>query len=214
MPFGIDDFLIGTAVSAGAGGLGQLFGGSQGPTFQPSETMEGLTDYGLKQLKASPTKKKQILSQFKAYRDQGNRGGGEAYLEGLASSFSNPEFIEKRLAKSYQKPVNYGEGGYWDVANQLYQQQGIGFSGEEFGSFLNQAKASGIRSPQAFEDMLRKNMIASGKVMTPQQEMLSNIFGTAERDPATGKLTGRYGSSRQPVQMPNIPAAVTYQYGA
>jgi hypothetical protein len=50
--------------------------------------------------------------------------------------------------------------------------------------------------------------------MTPQQEMLSNIFGTAERDPATGKLTGRYGSSRQPVQMPNIPAAVTYQYGA
>jgi hypothetical protein len=35
-------------------------------------------------------------------------------------------------------------------------------------------------------------MIASGKVMSDDQQTLANIFGAAERD-ASGRLTGRYG---------------------
>jgi hypothetical protein len=35
-------------------------------------------------------------------------------------------------------------------------------------------------------------MIASGKVMSDDQQTLANIFGAAERD-ASDRLTGRYG---------------------
>ena len=95
------------------------------------------------------------------------------------------------LFRSYKSPIDYSTGGYWDTANQLYSQQGLGFSAQDFGNFVNQAKARNIRSPQAFGDMLKADLIAGGKVMTPQQEMLSYMFGEPGRD-QTGKITNLY----------------------
>lgn len=220
---GIGGGLSGVAAGSAFGPIGAIGGGilglvggglSGGPQeYQPTPLQEKLMGYGLGQVKASPERKKAIRSQAKALRQSGNRGAAEAFLESYRDRFSNPEFIEKRLAKSYEKPIDYAGGNFRNIAESIYGQQGIGYSSDAFGGFAEKAKSLGIRSPQAFGDMLKQDLIASGKVMTPQQEMLSNIFGTPERD-QTGRLTGRYGSSRQPVQMPNIPAAVTYQYGA
>ena len=192
---------------------GGLFGGlSGGPAeYQPTPLQEQLLGYGEKQVKASPQRKKSILSEFKAYKKSGNRGAAEAFLEQYRDRFSNPEFVEKRLAKSYGKPIDYTSSTFGDIAKSVYGQQGLGFTGEEYGTFADRAKALGIRSPQAFSDMLKQDLIASGKVMTPQQEMLSNIFGTAERD-STGRLTGRYGGPSTPIKMPTVPAAINYQY--
>lgn len=196
---------IGAAIG-GIGGLltGGLAGGSA-PTYQPSALQEALMGYAENQVTASPSRKKAIKNQFKSLVAEGNRGAGEAFLESYLDRFSNPDFIEKRLAKSYKRPVDYGGGGYWDVANQLYSQQGLGFSADEFGQFVNQAKARGIRSPQAFGDMLKSGLVAAGKVMTPQQEMLSYIFGDPARD-ASGKITNKYyaGEGLTPEEMTEI----------
>jgi hypothetical protein len=193
---------------------GGLFGGlSGGPAeYQPTPLQEQLLNYGEKQVKASPQRKKSILSEFKAYKKSGNRGAAEAFLEQYRDRFSNPEFVEKRLAKSYRKPIDYNTGAFQDIAQSIYGQQGIGYSADEYGSFGERAKSLGIRSPQAFGDMLKKDLIASGKVMTPQQEMLSYIFGTPERDP-TGRLTNRYPSIAK-VAGPSPVQAINYQYGA
>lgn len=193
---------------------GGLFGGlSGGPAeYQPTPLQEQLLNYGEKQVKASPQRKKSILSEFKSYKKSGNRGAAEAFLEQYRDRFSNPEFVEKRLAKSYRKPIDYNAGNFQDIAQSIYGQQGIGYSADEYGSFGERAKSLGIRSPQAFGDMLKKDLIASGKVMTPQQEMLSYIFGTPERDP-TGRLTNRYPSITK-VAGPSPVQAINYQYGA
>jgi hypothetical protein len=204
---------IGTIGGAILGGVGGGLTGGGPAEYQFSPLQKELMGYGYDQVKASPERKKAIREQFKSLRQGGNRGAAEAFLESYRDRFSNPEFIEKRLAKSYSKPVDYTGGGFQDIAQSIYGQQGVGYSSDGFTSFANRAKSLGIRSPQAFGDMLKQDLIASGKVMTPQQEMLANVFGTPERD-LTGRLTGRYGSSRQPVKMPDIPAAVTYQYGA
>lgn len=182
--------LAGIGVSAAGTGLGSLFGGG-GPTYQPSPVMQELGEYGLDQIKADKKEKKALVSQFKGLKTAQNRGAAEAFLESYKDRFSNPAFIDKRLAKSYKKDIDYNRGGYWDIADELYKQQGIGFSGEEFGQFGEKAKAMGIRSPQAFGDMLKQNLIASGKVMTPQQEMLSYIFGAPARD-ESGRITNMY----------------------
>lgn len=193
---------------------GGLFGGlSGGPAeYQPTPPQEQLLGYGKSQVKASPQRKKSILSEFKAYKKSGNRGAAEAFLEQYRDRFSNPEFVEKRLAKSYGKPIDYNASNFQDIAQSIYGQQGIGYSADEYGSFGERAKSLGIRSPQAFGDMLKKDLIASGKVMTPQQEMLSYIFGTPERDP-TGRLTNRYPSIAK-VAGPSPVQAINYQYGA
>lgn len=193
---------------------GGLFGGlSGGPAeYQMTPLQEELNEYALRQTKASPQRKKSILSEFKAYKKSGNRGAAEAFLEQYRDRFSNPEFAEKRLAKSYKKPIDYNAGNFQDIAQSIYGQQGIGYSADEYGSFGERAKSLGIRSPQAFGDMLKKDLIASGKVMTPQQEMLSYIFGTPERDP-TGRLTNRYPSIAK-VAGPSPVQAINYQYGA
>ena len=204
-------------VGAGIGGVLGLIGGgltSGGPEpYQPTPLQEQLMGYAFDQVKASPARRKAIKKQFKSLRESGNRGAAEAFLESYRDRFSNPEFIEKKLAKSYGKPIDFTREGFQNIAQSIFGQQGIGYSSDEYGRFAERAKTLGIRSPQAFGDMLKQDLIASGKVMTPQQEMLANVFGTPERD-STGRLTGRYGSSRQPVKMPDIPAAINYQYGA
>lgn len=209
-------FSFGGPIGAALGGLAGLVGGGiagGGPSaYQMTPLQEELSDYGFRQVKASPQRRKAILSQAKALKKGGNRGASEAFLEAYVDRFSNPEFIEKRLAKSYKKPVDYNAGAFSDIAQSVYGQQGLGYSAEDYTSFGERAKALGVRSPQAFGDMLKQDLIASGKVMTPQQEMLSYIFGTPERD-ATGRLTNRYPTIAKAAG-PSPVQALNYQYGA
>jgi hypothetical protein len=193
---------IGGPWGAAAGGLLGLglggFGG--GGTVDPLEygltpREEELQQYAFDQTKASPGQKRKIVNKAKSYlKNKGaDRGAFESYLEGLEGRYTNPEFIDKRLARSYDKPINYYRSNYRDTAKGLFGTQGIGFTPKEYDSFVDQAKAQKVRSAAAFGDLLKSNMIASGKVMSPNQQMLADIFGTPERD-ASGRLTGRYGT--------------------
>ena len=180
----------GLATGFGGAAAGSFLGGG-GPTYQPSPTMEALGEYGLKQLKASPGTKKAIRQQFKALRESGNRGAAEAMLESYRGLYTNPEFIEKKLAKSYSKPVDFSSDIFQSAAQEVYGQQGLGYSSADYENFMNRAKGRSIRSPQAFADMLKQDLIASGKVMTPQQEQLSYLLGTPARTPE-GYYTNEY----------------------
>ena len=203
---------VGTAIGAGLGFFSGLFGGAEAPEYQPTETEQAFIDYGLDRIKASKATKAAALSKFKSLVQSGNRGAAEAYLESQKDIYSNPEFALNRLKRSYKKPIDYNRGAFASTARSIFGQQGLGFTGDEYSSFAQQAKSQGIRSPQAFGDMLKRNLIASGKVMTPQQEMLSYIFGTPERD-ASGKLTNRYPTIAK-VPGPTAIDPVTYKYGA
>ena len=195
MAFPLAAIAGGLATSLGGSLAGSLFGGG-GTQFQPSETMQALSDYGLGQIKASKQQKKSIKSQFRSLARQGNRGGAEAFLSSYRDRFSNPEFIDKALGKSYKKDVDLNTEDFFNVADRVYKQAGVGFSGEDYQNFANQAKAFGIRSPQAFQDMLRQDLIASGKIMTPEQERLSYMFGMPSRD-ASGMITNMYQPLRR-----------------
>ena len=180
---------------------GGLFGGLTGGFGGGGDALEyGLTprekelqDYAFDQVKASPLEKRKTISKAKQYLADGDPGSFESYLEGLAGRYTNPEFIDKRLAKSYRKPIDYYGDSYQATAKGLFGTQGIGFTPAEYDSFVDQAKAQKVRSAAAFGDLLKSNMIASGKVMSPNQQMLADIFGAPERD-ASGRLTGRYGT--------------------
>lgn len=188
---------IGGPWGALAGGLfggltGGFGGGGDALEYGLTPREEELQDYAFDQVKASSGQKRKIINKAKSYLAGGDRGAFESYLEGLEGRYTNPEFIDKRLSRSYRKPINYYNDNYQATAKGLFGTQGIGFTPEEYDSFVDQAKAQKVRSAAAFGDLLKSNMIASGKVMSPNQQMLSDIFGAAERD-ASGKLTGRYG---------------------
>ena len=182
---------IGTIAGGLLGGLGGAFGGGGPSEYQMTPLQEQLSSYGFDQVKASPKRKKAIKEQFNSLKKAQNRGGAEAFLEAYKDRFSNPQFIEKRLAKSYKKDIKYGAPVFQNVSDQLYSQQGIDYFGDEFKEYGQKAKSLGIRSPQAFGDMVRQDMIASGKVMTPQQEMLSYMFGNPGRD-ESGRIQNTY----------------------
>jgi hypothetical protein len=175
-------------------GLGGFGGGGGGDALEYGLTPreKALKQYAYEQTKAPPGLKRKEINKAKSYLEGGDRGAFESYLEGLGGRYTNPEFIDKRLARSYKKPINYYRDNYQATAKGLFGTQGIGFTPEEYDSFVDQAKAQKVRSAAAFGDLLKSNMIASGKVMSPNQQMLADIFGAAERD-ASGRLTGRYG---------------------
>ena len=100
---------IGTIAGGLLGGLGGAFGGGGPSEYQMTPLQEELSGYGLDQVKASPQRKKAIKEQFKSLKQGKNRGAAEAFLESYKDRFSNPEFIEKRLAKSYGKDIDYGQ---------------------------------------------------------------------------------------------------------
>jgi hypothetical protein len=182
---------IGAIAGGLLGGIGGGLTGGGPQAYQPTPLQEELMGYGFDQVKASPERKKAIKSQFKSLRRGGNRGAAEAFLESYRDRFSNPAFIEKSLAKSYGKPINFTRPRFQSLASDIYSQQGIGFSDAEYRGFADKAKTLGVRSPQAFGDMIKQDLIASGKVMTPQQEMLSYMFGAPGRD-ASGRITNTY----------------------
>lgn len=182
---------IGAIAGGLLGGIGGGIAGGQVPEYELSPTQEYLSKYAQDQVRATKGRKKAIKEQYKSLARGGNRGAAEAFLESYQDRFSNPGFIEKKLAKSYKKDIDFGAPAFQNIADRLYSQQGIGYSAEDYGGFAEQAKSMGIRSPQAFQDMLRQDMIASGKVMTPQQEMLSYMFGTPGRD-ESGRIMNTY----------------------
>lgn len=200
------------SIIGGIGGLvtGGLSGGGPAP-YKPTETEQAFINYGLNRAQASKATRAAALSKFKSLVQSGNRGAAEAYLESQKDIYANPEFALNRLKKSYKKPIDYGSDEFANIAKSIYGQQGLGFTGDEYTSFAGQAKARGIRSPLAFGDMLKQDLIASGKVMTPQQEMLSYIFGTPER--VEGKYTNRYPTIAK-VPGPTAVDPLTYKYGA
>jgi len=188
--------IAGIGTSAVGTGIGSLFGGGA-PEYQPSPVMEEMGDYALEQIKASPSHKKSIKKQAKALIKSGNRGAAEAFLESYRDRFSNPAFIDKKLAKSYGKEIDYTSSPFQSVAKEVYTQQGLGYGVPEYEQFMERAKARGVRSPQAFADMLKQDLIAGGKVMTAQQEALASIYGTPSRT-AEGVYTNTY----QPLAKP------------
>lgn len=183
---------IGAVGGALLGGLGGAFGGGGPEEYQPTPLQEDLMGYGRKQVRASPKLKKAIKQKFKSLREGGNRAAAEAFLESYRDRFANTGFVDKKLAKSYGKDIDFTGPGFSELAKSIYGQQGLGFTGEEYGGFADRAKALGIRSPQAFGDMLKQDLIASGKVMTPTQERLSYFFGPPTRE--GGRITNKYGA--------------------
>lgn len=182
---------LGAAVGGLLGGFGGAFSGGQAPTYEPTPLQENLISYANKQLEAGKSTKRRIKAEANMLAKASGPGAAEAFLQSYVDRFSNPEFIEKKLKKSYKKDIDYGAPSYWNIADQLYKQQGIGFTGDEYTGFTEAAKARGIRSPQAFSDMIKQQMITEGKVATPQQEMLGMMFGGIRRDP-TGRISNLY----------------------
>jgi hypothetical protein len=171
--------LGGLATGAGSSLVGGLFGGaSSGPTYAPSKTMQALADYGLDQLSASPGLRKSIRAEARTY---GSPGAKEAFLQSYIGRFSNPKFIEKQLTKSYKKPVDYEGGPYRDVASFAYGQQGLAMPEDAFQQYVNLAKATNVRSPEAFSDIVRSGMIASDMVKTPGDIIWEQQYGNMPR---------------------------------
>jgi hypothetical protein len=167
--------LGGLATGAGSSLVGGLFGGaSSGPTYEPSPLMVDLENYGRGQLTASPSLRKAIRSEAKTY---GSPGAKEAFLQSYIGRFSNPKFIEKQLTKSYKTPIDYESSPYRDVASYAYGQQGLNLSEDAFQKYINLAKATGARSPEALSDIVRSDLIASGKAKTPGDIEWEQRFG-------------------------------------
>jgi len=175
--------LGGLAVGAG----GQLIGGALGggaPTYEPSKTMEDLSEYGRNQLRATKPQKQAIRAEAKTYSSPGAK---EAFLQSYLDRFSNPEFIQKQLKRSYKKPIDYQTGGYRELASRAYELQGLEMPEQDFERYMNIAKATNVRSPEAFSDFVRQDLIASDKVKTPFDIAWEQQYGTMPRD-AQGNL--------------------------
>lgn len=172
-------------LAAGAGGslVGGLLGGGA-PSYEPSETMEALSEYGRNQLKATKQQKKAIRAEAKTYTSPGAK---EAFLQSYLDRFSNPEFIQKQLTRSYKRPIDYQTGGYRELASRAYGLQGLEMPGQDFERYMGIAKATNVRSPEAFSDLVRQDLIASDKVKTPFDIAWEQQYGTMPRD-AQGKL--------------------------
>ena len=172
-------------LAAGAGGslVGGLLGGG-GPTYEPSETMQDLSAYGRNQLRASKKQKKAIKAEARTYESPGAK---EAFLQSYLDRFSNPEFIQKQLTRSYKQPIDYRSGGYRDLASFAYGQQGLSMPEKDFERYIDIAKATNVRSPEAFSDFIRQDMIASNLVKTPADLDFELRRGPMRRD-AEGRL--------------------------
>jgi len=179
--------LGGLAVGAG----GQLIGGALGggaPAYEPSKTMEDLSEYGRDQLRATKKQKQAIRAEAKTYSSPGAK---EAFLQSYLDRFSNPEFIQKQLTRSYKKPIDYQTGGYRELASRAYGLQGLEMPEQEFERYMGIAKATNVRSPEAFSDFVRQDLIASDKVKTPFDIAWEQQYGTMPRDEQGRLVRGR-----------------------
>ncbi len=179
--------LGGLAVGAGGQLLGGALGGG-GPTYEPSKTMEDLSEYGRDQLRATKKQKQAIRAEAKTYTSPGAK---EAFLQSYLDRFSNPEFIQKQLTRSYKKPIDYQTGGYRELASRAYGLQGLEMPEQEFERYMGIAKATNVRSPEAFSDFVRQDLIASDKVKTPFDIAWEQQYGTMPRDEQGRLVRGR-----------------------
>lgn len=188
-------FAMGGPVGAGIGGLlggfGSLFGGGGTPSYEPTELQENLLDYALGQTKANEKTRRRISRKGEMLLRSSGPGAAEAFLEGYLDKYSNPTFIEEQLARSYETDPDYTSPSYRAMADELFRDQGIRYRPGQYGSFMESAKARGIRSPQAFADMIKQRMIAQGKIATPQQELFAAMFGGMNRN-EKGKILDLY----------------------
>jgi len=183
--------LGGLAVSAGGSLFGNLLGrATAGPGFQPSPLMSAFGDYGLSMVEPPKWKKKADIAQFRNYVSTGDRGAGEDYLRMMADMYPNEKKYSKLLRRSLQKPVDLTSTG-WDTADQIYKNAGLTFDDNEYRSMANRAERMGIRGSAAFGDFLKQNLMAQGKILTPQQEMISYMFGAPRRNDE-GRYTNDY----------------------
>jgi len=179
--------LGGLAASAGGSLIGGALGGGA-PEYEPSKTMQDLSEYGRNQLKATQKQKQAIRAEAKTYKSPGAK---EAFLQSYLDRFSNPEFIQKQLTRSYKKPIDYQTGGYRDLASFAYGQQGLQMPEQDFERYIGIAKATNVRSPEAFSDLVRQNLIASDKVKTPFDIAWEQQYGTMPRDAQGNLVRGR-----------------------
>lgn len=203
---------IGAGVGAALGGISSLFGGgaSGGTQFAPSELMQRYMDIGLAEVKPERWQKKAWAQEFKNLRKAGDRGAAEDMYRGLSELYPTSKGFSKKLTKSLKKDVDFYNQQGWNTADQIYKNAGVSFTPEEFQGMTERAKGMGIRGSAAFGDFLKQNLIAQGKMMTPQQEMLSYIFGTPTRT-AEGKWTTEYPTTWK---MPEVGGTkpLTYVY--
>jgi len=196
MPFPLAAIAGGLASGAGSAAVGGLLGGGA-PTYEPSPLMQALGEYGQQQLIASPTLKKQIRAEARTF---GSPGAKEAFLQSYMGTFANPAFLEKTLTRSYKKPIDWEAGPYRSLASQAYGQQGLNMPEEDFQRLVNVAKSTGIRSPSAFSDLTRQDLIASDRVKTPYDIEWEQQFGTMPRDKQGRLLRGKKAYSAQGVK--------------
>jgi hypothetical protein len=184
--------LGGMAVSAGGSLFGNLLGkATAGPGFQPSPTMSALGGYGLSMLDVPKWKKKADKAQFRQYVESGDRGAGEDFYRMMAEMYPNEKAYSKGLRRSLQKPVDFAGQSSWNIADQIYANAGLPLNQQDFTSLSEKAKSAGMRSSSEFGDFLKQNLLAQGKIMSPQQESHSYIFGPPKRI-TEGEFAGRY----------------------
>jgi len=180
----------GAAAGGLLGGLGGAFGSGQAPTYEPTPLQEDFVEYAQKQITPTKSTKRRIRSEANMLARTAGVGAAEEFLKQYVDTF-NDDFIDKKLNKSYKKDIDYNAPAYWNIADQLYKQQGIGFTGSEYTDYANAARSRGIRGPQAFGEMIKQQLMVEGKVATPQQEMLGMMFGGIRRDPS-GRVLDLY----------------------
>lgn len=190
---------VGAGIGAALGGISSLFGGggSGGTQFLPSELMQRYMDIGLADVKPPQWKKKLDIQDAKMYLRSGDRGAYEDTLRGLTELYPTEKRYGKALKRSLKKDVDLSSGSTFDVADQIYKNAGLTFTAPEFESMAKSAQGRGIRGSAAFGDFLKQNLMAQGKLLTPQQEQLSYIFGGRAFPRTSEGYYMTYGSSAQ-----------------
>ena len=189
---------VGAGIGAALGGISSLFGGggSGGTQFLPSELMQRYMDIGLADVKPPKWQKKLDKQEFKNLVRYGDRGAAEDMYRGLAELYPTEKIYAKKLRKSLKKDVDLTGTGF-DVADQIYKNAGLTFTAPEFEDMAKSAEKRGIRGSAAFGDFLKQNLMAQGKLLTPQQEQLSYIFGGRAFPRTSEGYYMTYGSSAQ-----------------
>lgn len=186
-----------------AGGLlGGIFGGtggsggSGGTQFLPSELMQRYMDIGLADVKPPKWKKKLDIEDARMYLRGGDRGAFEDQLRNLVELYPTEKRYGKALRRSLKKDVDLTRSGF-DIADQLYENAGLSFTDQQYRDMADRAERAGIRGSAAFGDFLTKNLMAQGKILTPQQEQLTYIFGGRAFPRTSEGYYMTYGSTAQ-----------------
>lgn len=188
---------IGAAVGGIGGALSGLLGGGGdgGTQYTPSKLVQRYMDIGLAEVKPPKFQKKADRQEFRNLVRYGDRGSAEDMFRTLSELYPTEKLYAKKLRKSLKKDVSFDTPSGWNIADQIYLNAGLPLDRSEFEDFTNKAQTAGIRGSGEFGDFLKQNLIAQGKILSPQQEQLSYIFGSPRRileGPNKGLYTNDY----------------------